>query len=588
MEENPHTPAPTTGAGAAPIEPRRPRPATSGETAAPIPAEQPRSASGSPSEDSLVLRPAVKYAGLALLVALLLGAEYATYRSGYASGFRDGTSSGEVDAAVNAAAVANLTRFMQAASADDATLLASIANRERELSWIRDPDVRREAEWTLAQSALDRGLGAEASQLLASLFRSAPSDAPWARRALAVARAMSAENHVRDALAYYRFAASRFAASQDAEGQLTALNEMAVLLAASSSGSEETISALDALQDEAAGLGEAGRLLRADILAYMGRQYRDRGDKTAALRCFEEALDGTDPSKVSLASAAVCYGQALLARGRDGDAARAEKLLREGVSRLGDSPADVTYLVTALRDLARLEQERGESDAALALLYRAEGAATNRIQPQSSFWVCLYDQRGWVNFVKGAHEAALADFRKALACQAHDSMLLQPLEGAGRCAIVLGDAASAVRDLGRAAELRATLAPQDATALGRVQLLLGQAQDMQGDASAAAEAYGKAADLLAADASKEAAENRLAALMGRAYALSQLEQWQEAAALWESLQPLAAGNANRETEVEQQLAFCRNQGADAPAAGAQPAATPATRPSRRSSRRIRR
>ncbi len=545
---------------------------------------------GAPVDDddeaNLEFRPAVKYAGIGVLLALLVGIEYATYEGGYSRGYRDAAHSGEVEASINAAAVENLRHFMQVASADDDTLLSTIANRGSALAWIREPSVRREAEWLLAQSALDRGKGEDITDLLAELFREASATDVWARRALAAARSLAATADAAPALETYRVAIARLAALGNHDTRLVAMNEMASLLA--STPGEGTLAALDALQGEVSGLGEAGRLLRADILAYMGRLYRERGDQQAAMRCFEEALAGVNADEVpALAGASVCYGLALLEKG---DAERAETLLREGVSRLGDTPADVTYLVTALRALAQLEQQRGGADAALAHLYRAEGAATNRIPAQNNFWGCLYDQRGWVNMLKGAHEAALVDFRRAIDLPAADDILLQSLEGAGRCCIVLGEADNAVLYLSKSAELRESLMAHDASGLGRVFLLLGQAQDMRGDSSAAAAAYGRCVELLAAATEKDDAENRLSALMGRAYAMGQLGQWSDAAGLWEQAQPLVAGDAPREAEVRNQLALCRRHG-DATVAPegsdeeAEADEAPAPKPRRRSRRR---
>ncbi len=549
-----------------------------------------------PEEDEadLEFRPAVKYAGIAVLIALLLGVEYATYRGGYSRGYSDAAHSGEVEISINKAAVENLRHFMQTASADDETLLATIAASDHALAWIKEPSVRREAEWMLAQSALDRGKGEDITDLLTTLFREAPATDVWARRALATARTLAVTADPVTAVEYYRTAIGRLAAQEDTDVRLVAMNELASLLATTSG--DETLNALDALQKSASELGEGGRLLRADILAYMGRLYRERGDEPAALRCFEEALAGVNADEVpALAGASVCYGLALLDKG---DSARAEALLREGVSRLGDTPADSSYLVSALRALAQLEMKRGAADAALAHLYRAEGAATGRVPAQNNFWGCLYDQRGWVNLLKGAHEAALADFRRAIDLPAAEDVLLQSCEGAGRCCIVLGDADNASLYLGRAAGLREKLMAHDAPALGRVYLLLGQAQDMRGDSTAAAAAYGRSAELLAQAEGQDNAENRLSALMGRAYALGQLGLWSEAATLWEQIQTLVAGDAPREAEVKNQLALSRRHGDatadpegseedeadDAEAAEERPSPAPRNRRSRRSRR----
>ena len=512
----------------------------------------------SSEEAQLEFRPCVKYAGIGLAVLALLGLEYATYRVGHERGYAEATASGNVSESVNTAAVENLTHFMQAASKDDASLLATVANREKELGWIRDPDVKREAAWMLAQSLIDRGLTLQATELLAELFRSAPDTPVWMRRAMVTARGLAEEGRLRESLSYYRYASTRYAACGQTEGQLKALTAMVELLAAME-GSEETLSALEGLQHEASALGKPGRQLGAHILACMGRLYRVHGQHDRALKCFEAALSGMEPGKTpELASAAVCYGSALLEKG---DREHAEKMLRDGVSRLGDNPAEAPYLVSALRDLALMEQERGRADAALALLYRAEGAATGRIAPQSSFWLCLFDQRGWVNYTKESYESALSDFRRALEQEAGDELRAQPLEGAGRCCIALGKAEEAERCLAECLELRKRFYASDTAALGRVNLLMGQACDMAGKSAEAAVAYGQAAALLPPD---EAADDRLLALTGRAYALSQMGEWEAASAVWEEVLPLVKDDAARSAEIHNQMRLCRRHGVDAP------------------------
>ncbi len=570
-------------------QPAQPQDAPENEACRPAPQDIVDAVPPADEEADLEFRPVVKYTGIAVLLALLLGVEYATYRGGYSGGYADALVSGEVKESINKAAVDNLRHFMQAASADDDTLLSTIAASDRELAWIAEPSVRREAEWLLAQSALDRGRGEDATDLLAHLFADAPQTDVWARRALATARALGATAAPQVAAEYYHLALKRLEGQGNDDSRLVAMNELASLLAAEPG--EGTLAELDALQKTAASLGEGGRLLRADILAYMGHLYRETGNEAEALRCFEEALAGVNADEVpALAGASVCFGLALLEKG---DTERAEKLLREGVSRLGDTPVEATYLFTALRALARLELRRGATEAALAHLYRAEGAATGRLPENNAFWSCLYDQRGWVNVLKGAHESALADFRRVIdQPAAADEVKLQSFEGAGRCCIVLGDAENAALYLGSAAALREKLLAHDAAARGRVLLLLAQAQDMRGDATAAAEAYGRAAELLAGLEGEDNRENYLSALMGRAYALGQLGQWAEAATLWEGAQPLVAGDAAREAEVKHQLALCKRQGD----ANAEPEDTeadadddaPAERPKPRNTRRNRR
>ncbi len=565
----------------------------------PVPAESPRPsdsepeaaeelclpAEGAGEEEEMEYRPVVKYVGIGVLLALLLGIEYATYEGGYARGYSDATHSDTVESSINEAAVENLRHFMQVASADDETLLASIAAHGHELAWIREPSVRREAEWMLAQAALERGRGGEISGLLTELFREAPQTDIWARRALATARYLASSADATAALAAYRHAVARLKTMGNQEMRLVAMNEKAALLA--TTPDEGKLAALDALQQEVASLGEAGRLLRADILGYMGRLYREQGDQQAAMSCFEKALAGVKPDEVpTLAKASVCYGLALL---DTGDATRAEALLREGVSRLGDSPADVSYLVSGLRALAQLESARGADEAALAHLYRAEGAATNRIPAQNSFWGCLYDQRGWINLRRGTHDAALADFLRALELSAADDARLQALEGAGECCILLGDAARAIDYLTQAADMRTRLMAHDVSALAHIYSRRALAHDMRGDSSAAAADYMRCAELLDSSTQPADGEKRISSLMASGYALGQLARWAEAAALWELVQPLVAEDANRASEVREQLNLCRRHaGSSTVVEGTEEedeaAEAPAPRPRRRARR----
>lgn len=534
-------------------------------------------APGPMPEEELEYKPVVKYIGIGLAVAALLGVEYATYHFGVRRGYAEAMASGNVTESVNAAAVENLTHFMQAATADDATLAAAVANRAGGLAWIKDETVRREAEWTLAQALMDRGKAHEGTELFAGLLQQAPATGIWARRALLAARAMAGEGYMDAALAYCHCAADRFEALQARHEQLEAMAEMVELLAAAGTGGEGAISALDALQGKAAALGGEGLELRANILAYMGRLHRVHGNRQAALKCFEEALAGLDLQKrPEQASVAVCLGSALLEKG---DKARAAELLRDGVSRLGDGPADAPYVATALRDLSRLEMESGNTDNALALLYRSEGAAKGRIPEGSSFWVCLYDQRGWVNFARGAYKLALADFNKALEKTGEAGELrVQPLEGAGRCQLTLGQGETAVRHLQECCSLREHLFAEDAPALGRVCLLLGQAYDLAGEPEKAAEAYGRSAGLL-----PDGSPDRLSAMFGRAYALAQLGQWESATEAWVALAPLVQEDAALKNEADSQLAYCKRRTASDTGVKGEPPAreTPRSTPRRR-------
>lgn len=542
--------------------PQEPSPTVRSDSSAPAAPTKVGGNAPACEEEALEFKPVVKYAGLGLAVLLLVGVEYATYSVGHDRGYEEAIASGTVQEKVNAAAVENLTHFMQMAVSGDQELIAAVQNHAKVLEWIREPSVRMEAEWTLAQALIDRGLVEKGAEMLSALIPAAPQTELWARRASLVAGAFAQVGQEEAALAYYRLAAGIYTALEQPENQVAVLSEMVELLAASPSPVEEVIATLDALQQEAASSGAAAKGLRSSILAYMGSLYRSCGDREASLRCFGQALADMPADKMpDLVGAAVCYGMALLEKG---DTQKAEKLLRDSVSRLADSPAEISFQVSAMRELARLEQERGNSEEALGLLYRAEGAATGRIPADNPFWPCLFDQRGWINLVKQFYDSALADFNKALQYKGQPNLLAQPLEGMGRCCLAMGESGEAVQYLTRVLELRKQHMPAAKAELGRVYLLLGQAHDMAGQTPAAIEAYEQSCSLLPSGSS-----DCHFAEMSLAYAYSQVKRWSAAYRLWDSLQAVYAENDPRREEVRAQLAICRRNGAR-PEAGASP------------------
>lgn len=513
------------------------------------------------NDEELEFKPIVKYTAIGLAVVALLGVEYATYRLGVSHGFNDGVTSGVVSEAVNNAAVANLTHFMQAATASEATLLQMAKNPGSQLGWIKNPVVRREAEWTIASALMDRNKVAEAAALLQTLFPSSESNELWARRAVLVARAFADAGDNKSAAKYFRYAAQVYGHANMASQQLRAYSELTELVATASSSPQQQLVNLEKLQAEFARLGARGKALQSHMLAYMGRIHRSLGNQQAALSCFEKALSGAQLDKVpALAGAAVCMGSALLEKG---DVAHAEPLLRDGVNRLGENPGDAPYLASALRDLARIEQERGNPDSALALLYRAEAVAMERVEAGQAYWSYLYDQRGWVHFSKESWESALADFKRALAvANVPEAMKAQPLEGAGRCCAALGQAEEAVAFLQEAVLVRSRHFAADAPALGRVYLTLAQSYDMAGKAREAAATYGLAAQNLPKEHGEQS--DIVCAILGQAYALSQLQDWGKAIIAWDALRPLLDKGSTRACEVEEQFQYCRRHGASLP------------------------
>lgn len=514
-----------------------------------------------PGEEELEFKPVVKYTAIGLAVAALLGIEYATYRVGFSHGFTDGVNSGVVSEEVNNAAVENLTHFMQVATADEATLIKAVEDRANSLAWIKNPDIRREAEWTLAVALMNRNRISDAGAMLKELFSGEADSAVWGHRALITARGMASAGHAKAAGSYYRFAIRSFRKLGHTDKQVAACSELAEYVAASTEGGEAQLNILKELYAEVEKIGEPARLLKSTLMAYMGRLYRMIGQEEQALACFEKALEGADLDKVpGLAGAAVTMGSALLEKG---DSARAAKLLRDGVNRLGEHPGDASFLASALRDLARIEMDNGSAENALALLYRAEGAAMGRIDDNSSYWLCLYDQRGWVNLTAGSYQLAMSDFNKALVDRpVAEALRAQPLEGAGRCCIALGDVQKAESYLQQALTLREKHYSSDKAVMGRVCLLLGQACDQSGKTAEAAEYYGRAVEMLPDEQGETS--DRFHAMLSRAYALSQLKDWNAAIQVWGALRSYVAKGSSRAREVAEQFAHCERNGAHLP------------------------
>ena len=519
-----------------------------------------------PQESDLELRPIVKYIAIGLGVATLLGVEYATYHFGVERGYAEGVASGEVMKSVNDRAVENLRHFMQTGSADDAVLVQTAQNYKQALAWIKDDIVRQEATWTLAQALITRGLPQEADAMLRELLALQKSASSlWVRRALVAARAYAADKHYAESAYYYDYADAYHKSTGDTTQRLNLLNERLSLLQVAVTDSDLLQKELSRYAKLAAELGEKGHELVAGILVTKGRLYREQGTAVAmekANRCFEKALEQVNlEQQPELASAAVCVGSLLLEKG---DKERATAMLRDGLRRLGDSPSGAPYMLLALRDLARIEQENGNTDIALALLYRAEGVAMTHEPEASPFWNCLYDQRGWLNLQKENFGSAQQDFENALARTGDNTALrAQPLEGVAQCCLTQGLNEKAAQYLTECLQIRQAHFPADLTGQARVQLTLARIHDMNGSVQAAADAYGEAARLYeeAGDIQNPAL---IEALFARAYALTQLKQWTSAAIVWDSLKKRLPDDHERVEEIDVQLRSCTAKGAVLP------------------------
>lgn len=500
-------------------------------------------------EEELEFRPWVKWCGVGLAGAASVGLFLATYFIGYSqgkeSGFGEATRSGLVEKSLNEAASRNVLNFMRLASATDEHLLQAAADVGAAFSWVRDAGVRMEAEWYLAQALLLRGHDEAALGVLTPLFQRVTGGVEWAHRALLAGNCLVNAGHVEPARAYFEQAALLFAENKQPAWRYEALGQLIALEAcASQSDSGELEALLSELQSD----DEETRQLRSMTLVHIGTMLRSKGDNQAAESKFREALAAVENLRTVRPEGAVSRGVALMELGLP----EAESMLRLAESNPGNSLSDAAIRVLALRYLARIEQNRSHHVTALAMLHRAQGMAEGRVKSGNAFWPCLYDQRGWMHYMVQNYQTALQDFNAAIAATQEPMLLMQPMEGAARCYLELGKTAEAQPLLENSLNLRRQHAPADKNALGRLNLLLGQLYDQQGKNAEAEAAYRVAVESLTSDAPAEQ-ENRLTALLGHAYVLTELQRWAEAYAAWEQVLPLVEDQFDRREEARTQM-----------------------------------
>ena len=505
----------------------------------------------SEEEQELEYRPFVKYVGLGLVGLFVLSAGYASFALGHKQGYDAGISSGMVESSINTAAVQSLSGLLQLSAADDATLQAMAANPGQHLAWINDSSVRREAEWLIGCTLLQRGHAAEATPLLDALFAAAPQGPVWTHRAAVVAECLMNERLEADAVKWYRLAADRARDTQQQTERLHALTHLAVLLQHTPEQGDAQKKELEQLQQEASAPGmEALRVL---IETQAATRLRTLGQHPEADAAFRKVADTIEDTQKSGPLELICYGIALR---ECGDSARAEQMFSRGLSGLTLSLPDTLCRLAALRQLAIIEQEKGNTPAALALLTRAEGAAAGRIEAENAFWPCLFEQRGWMYLLMDDFRNAHADFEAALKQKPHRTLQIQAMEGMARCMLENEQAEEALNLLTECLQLRNRHMSSDTASQGRVALLLAHAVDMAGRHRDAVDAYARAAELLQGDSPEQKA-NRFMALSGKAHAYAQLEEWDAALKTWEAILPLTDEGSEERTETENQIRDCR-------------------------------
>lgn len=517
----------------------------------------------SPEAGALEFKPAVRYTGYGLLMALVAGLSYALFCIGYRQGASEAVASGEVAEGLNASAVRSLVHLLQIPSVDAATLHEMAAHPETCLGWIRDESVRREAEWMIANSLLAQGSSApETVSLLADLFARAPQNRIWARRAEQVALAHAAAGRWVAAQSYYRYAASRYGQAACVQDQSRVLGELAAILAYAPDEDGSAVMNLESLLEDVSSVGETeSRPLICSVMACLSKVCRDHGKVEEANRYAQSVLQAVQPQTAAASPiAAVCVASMLIDQG---EKERPAVLLKAAIPALEQMSAAPPCLPVALSKLAFIHQEENDLEDAFSLLGRAEGLAARSVPPDSSFWPQLHDQRGWLYVSVGKWEAALDDFQQALEAR-QPRLRLQPLEGAGRCLLALGQPAKALAHLQECVRLRQALCLDDAAALGRVYVLEAGAYDQSGQTALAAKSYRSAVEALTGLAESEAQESRILAMRGLGYTLAQLERWQEAVQTWEALLPLLREQRRETAEALRQIRLCRGNMASIP------------------------
>lgn len=526
-----------------------------------IPAATPEQAAhAAPAEEDYLsgeweYKPVVKYTAAGLLAAAAIGLLGSVYWLGHRQGYAACVESDLVSERLNAAAASNLMCFMQLTAADDAELQALAADPDKELAWVKEPAIRREAEWQLVAVLMKRGMLSSAESLLNTLFAAERPSEQWAHRAAEVGDAFFAARNPQEAAAWYDRAAQSFASLGRSAEQVVSLQQYYAALCATVQGcSPQALNDLEQL----VATGEEARALRTAIRLRLALMHHARGQMEAAadalLRITDELLPGGKPAAKLSPAEQIIAGIALAEQGQNEPALA---LLTKGEEALGHELADAPCRLEALRRMASVTmQHTGDVNAALALLNRAEGVAECVLPPDHDFWACLAEQRGWLLLLAQDEDAALASFLRAAETPRDIAVAMQAMEGAGRCLLALNKAEDAEKMLTRCADLRRKQAADDKAGLGRVTLLLAQAQDHQGQTEKAAENYGTAAALLAQAGEPESA-NCLTALLGRGYALVQLKQWAEGQKVWETIQPLVKDQPDRREEARTHLNECR-------------------------------
>lgn len=520
--------------------------------------------------EALEYKPEVKIAAGVLLLLAWVGLCFVFYRLGRQSGYEEGLGSDLVAKRVNDEAIRNVAYFLQMASADDQTLLATVLRHKESLAWVKDPEVKREALSLLISELMERGFSTQVQGVLEDAL---PADgavpAAWLERMLKAARRLVQSGKWEQAGPWYKRAEQACLSQNDMPRWQNILREQAALLSIGCGGSaEQRTAALQELLNQQQEHAPDATPLHAELLVLQGRTLREQGEKAASETSFHGALDLPLAEEELPMATLACLGAARLELG---EREAAEKSLHAALAR-NDEPSPL-FRIMAMRDLATLVLSESQVRETLHLIASAKALAEDCVPQESSFWPALAEQQAWALFVAHEYNEALSIFRSVLQSvkDGDQKLRVRPLEGIARCSLALGHVEEALPAAEECAILRERLFPEAKESLGRALLLLGQACDQAAHETRAAEAYGRAAQTL-----PEGHEGRVHALVSQAYSLTQAQQWEAAAAAWENVLPLLPEeDAAFRERAAAQLAACRKKAETAANPHPRPRPTPA-------------
>lgn len=453
-------------------------------------------------------------------------------------------------------AMATLAAFMAESASGPEALSRLLANRDKDLAWIRDESLRNDVAWGLARELLVEGKEKEAANTIQHLVEQGYSSgeaAKWAPRAALAGKILFASGNEADAAYFFQKAAQGYRDNKQPKEEAGMLDSLGSALIAMNR-TDDAMAVLARVD----GLSTRTPLVRARVLATMGRIARAQGKNDEARKYFTSAMalwpDGQKEDGGDMGSAKVCLAEALLESGRNDEA---EKMFRNGLSELHGKDGELSFTTSALRGLAQIASQKGNYQEALSWLYKAEGAAMGRIAHSDAFWPCLYDQRGWVLLNKAEPKEAAADFRKVVGSSSAPDARVQSCEGLGEAYIELGRAEDAHKYLSEAIRLREEHYPGDFVSLGRVYKGLGMACDLLGRNEDALQAYNKAVEAFEKAGKGGKFPLYSETLLCKSHALTELSRWQEAADAFQRVIPLLEGE--EKVETLKLLANCYDQ-----------------------------